>query len=792
MTDGGRIIGFIESVTDRGIAGWALQPGGAGPLQLSLLIDGAASEVFFACDQPREDVWGSRADLHAVCGHGPLLGFNVAIPAGGFDGASHRFDLVTLAGASAGLVVIGKPRDWDKVFEFPRHVVVGRARPEPEMGCIHGWVYLLDRLTGAMRVGNTLAVAGPEGWRGHVAADGVRPDVAADRGCAPECGFNFDVAGLFPGGVRGEFRFSVLPEGLELPQGAVGMAWAGVAPVVVEVVEVVEALPEVVVSTDDPDNPDDPDDGRLAFSGMPRGALFGIGARLAGMRAGLAVRPAVGGARQYASDPEHTVSLEFDRDYYLQTYRDVRAGGMDPVLHYVRTGWHEGRRPAAWFDTAYYLEANPDIREAGVNPFWHYLVIGRREGRAALREGGYRREVIEGLAGEGAAGPASALTLVAGYLEGCVRAACAGRAGLVVAVGGAGVAERLDFAGLGYGYLHLAAGEGGLVRLALDGVALGMARLEVLAGVLGRVGVRERRMVVHSLVGFDVAGLAGLRAGGGDVFWLDDFSALCAGGRLLRNDVAFCGAPGAESDACRVCVHGERRAAHLADVRRLFGAGGFAVVAPSGAAGEVWREAGVFEGPVMVRAPAVVVETSRRESLVAAEAWGSVGYPVRVAFAGSAQAGDGWAMFRALVERVGRLGCYRFFHLLDPGVVPQDSGQIEPLRVAGEGAADEVVLARHLVDLVLILPGGPEMFSGAALAALAAGADIVTLAGSGHAADAVMESGRGIVAADEAALGDLFESLRAVEYVRWRVGEGASAGGVVSDGMYAAVLGASA
>ncbi len=41
----------------------------------------------------------------------------------------------------------------------------------------------------------------------------------------------------------------------------------------------------------------------------------------------------------------------FDRDYYLNTYRDVAKAGMDPVEHYVRYGANEGRNPRADFDT---------------------------------------------------------------------------------------------------------------------------------------------------------------------------------------------------------------------------------------------------------------------------------------------------------------------------------------------------------------------------------------------------------------------------------------------------------
>lgn len=71
----------------------------------------------------------------------------------------------------------------------------------------------------------------------------------------------------------------------------------------------------------------------------------------------------------------------FDPAYYLLRYRDCRLADVDPLWHFVRYGWKEGRNPSANFDTEYYLKANPDVRQAGINPLVHYLRYGQREGR---------------------------------------------------------------------------------------------------------------------------------------------------------------------------------------------------------------------------------------------------------------------------------------------------------------------------------------------------------------------------------------------------------------------------
>ncbi len=48
---------------------------------------------------------------------------------------------------------------------------------------------------------------------------------------------------------------------------------------------------------------------------------------------------------------------------------------------FCRAGWRSGRNPNPYFDCAYYLAQNPDVRAAGVNPLLHYLLDGDREAR---------------------------------------------------------------------------------------------------------------------------------------------------------------------------------------------------------------------------------------------------------------------------------------------------------------------------------------------------------------------------------------------------------------------------
>ena len=70
-----------------------------------------------------------------------------------------------------------------------------------------------------------------------------------------------------------------------------------------------------------------------------------------------------------------------DESYYLIQAPDVHEAGADPIDHFCRHGWREGRRPNACFDPAWYRELYladaPDV-----NPLVHYIRKGRRPAAA--------------------------------------------------------------------------------------------------------------------------------------------------------------------------------------------------------------------------------------------------------------------------------------------------------------------------------------------------------------------------------------------------------------------------
>ncbi len=71
----------------------------------------------------------------------------------------------------------------------------------------------------------------------------------------------------------------------------------------------------------------------------------------------------------------------FDSGWYAETYPDVAASGLLPVLHYLRAGAAKGYSPSPRFDAAFYLAQNSDVAQSKVNPLLHYINHGQHENR---------------------------------------------------------------------------------------------------------------------------------------------------------------------------------------------------------------------------------------------------------------------------------------------------------------------------------------------------------------------------------------------------------------------------
>ena len=69
----------------------------------------------------------------------------------------------------------------------------------------------------------------------------------------------------------------------------------------------------------------------------------------------------------------------FDIEYYLANNEDVKKAKMNPIKHYLKFGWKEGRNPSEKFDGNEYLDQRPDVRVSGICPLVHYIKFGIKD-----------------------------------------------------------------------------------------------------------------------------------------------------------------------------------------------------------------------------------------------------------------------------------------------------------------------------------------------------------------------------------------------------------------------------
>lgn len=516
--------------------------------------------------------------------------------------------------------------------------------------------------------------------------------------------------------------------------------------------------------------------------------------------------------------PRTLIAAEFDAAYYLENNEDVRLSDMDPFEHFLLHGADELRNPNAWFDTGFYVRTNADVVDAEVNPFWHYLAHGKAEGRQPAPRRQAERAVLAQAVPAAArwiGTPPGDPPLAPEVLRAMLADRLADTAGLTLSVshdrythsvGGVQILvadEQAAFNGRNEVYLHIAPamprlmlappGDAPLIHLTIDGAHCGLTTYgdlaQALAG-LAPVLPSVRRFVVHCLLGHQVDPLIALHAAIGPadaVFWANDYEAVCVGYNLLRNDVAFCGGPPPGSMACRVCIYGEDRDEHLAQVGRLFAAVPFHVVAPSQAALAVWDAARLPHVSVQVHEYVRIRPGATRYGLLGASPRGTPDNPVRVGFVGFAAANKGWPAFVHLAGAIGGLASYRLFHFTALAPDPPLPGVETVLTKVSAGARGAMTdaLAAASIDLVLVLSPWPETFCLVAYEAVAAGADVIALPVNGNVADMVLARGRGLVMPDTAAITEFFTSEAAIAYVRLCGDQGSEMGHLESRGMTA-------
>lgn len=72
----------------------------------------------------------------------------------------------------------------------------------------------------------------------------------------------------------------------------------------------------------------------------------------------------------------------FDETWYKEHCPNIEKTTLTPVEHYLVVGYKLGINPSASFDGNRYLKQYDDVYQEGINPLLHYILHGQHEGRA--------------------------------------------------------------------------------------------------------------------------------------------------------------------------------------------------------------------------------------------------------------------------------------------------------------------------------------------------------------------------------------------------------------------------
>ena len=491
----------------------------------------------------------------------------------------------------------------------------------------------------------------------------------------------------------------------------------------------------------------------------------------------------------------------FDEAFYLTAYPDVAQSKVDPLWHFITTGWKEGRNPCAEFSTTYYLQSNHDVVEAGINPFWHYIVAGKLEGRPKSHPGGYKAEKLSSLLSLEQVfiycknsniipelldvGKVEDL-LVKSKTENINQLAISiGQDHYIKISGGTQLCIQREAvlaadAGVLYVNAHpwqplpfLANEEiaDPLLCLILAGEDIGVCHASTLTSAIDRVRnlfLGNINLIIHSLLGHSVLWVKQLAKSIGNRrswLWLHDFFTLCPSFTLQRNTISYCGAPAQKSNACLICVYSEERITHVSRIQSLLAEIEFTVVSPSEVTKAFWLKKMDFPADRVIVVPHVDLKWFERETPL--EMLRDT--PITIGFMGAPVYHKGWNTFESLAKA---LAHDPRFHFLYFGHYKLPLSGVETVNVHVT-AQDEFAMTRAIskcqVDFVIHWPSCPETFSFTTHEAIAAGAYVLTNSISGNVAATVARTAMGAILEDEQALNEFFiggEASRIVDLIR--------------------------
>ena len=484
----------------------------------------------------------------------------------------------------------------------------------------------------------------------------------------------------------------------------------------------------------------------------------------------------------------------FDADYYLAQYPDVKDSKLDPLVHYLTVGWKVGYNPNSDFDTTFYLNSNPDVKANKVEPFYHYLTIGKNERRNAKHPGGDKVKFLESLHSwdktVAQIAPIPGKIKTKRCLVEALQTFNIEKAGGVVFsfshnkfnenIGGIQVCiseESKILSANNFIYINISPAQYSSLLadchrewvgdLIINNQDIGSYREDDILDAL-RTTLRldgKLFLIIHALHGHKIPFI--VRCGlelkiSKTFFWIHDYFSLCPSSHFLRNNITYCHGPNPQSQACAICIYGEKRDTHLEEVADLFEALPIHVLAPSQHALNLWQTKNSFKYlSAQVHEHRRIIYLQKREQLSP-----DTDRQLKIAYLGLPVAHKGWLVFSEVVHLFRKDPRYDFFHF---GYHQDKTCQVKFEKVRVDCAnitAMTDALRAHEIHAVFVWSDLPETYSIVMYEAFAAGVPVVTIKESGNIAAQVSQNGLGVIFNNKHDLLSAMQSNQLIESIR--------------------------
>lgn len=474
----------------------------------------------------------------------------------------------------------------------------------------------------------------------------------------------------------------------------------------------------------------------------------------------------------------------FDPIFYLINNEDVRRADLDPLWHYVRYGWKEGRNPSLDFPLANYELSNLIL--INKNPIIYFL-DSQKKYRGLPLNNSIINEDINYEDKQTTIGNVGKVEFFSSDFEKVklIFDSYNHFSNLIMAISHdnfieniGGVQSVLNFEkqGLikaGFDQLHIfpkipidrigKVDNNLIVGINFNGKFLGYIYFAELEQLLNKSG-KLKRIVIHHTLGFNLREIERLLPFSKEIpiYWIHDYYAICESYHLIKGTMEHCGAPPLDSNACMICKYGDSRVPHYIEFNTFFESNKLIFVTPSSFTFENWKKKSNFLVESGIVIPLINLEPDNRTVKFNKN-------EIRIGFPGFPMQQKGWKTWLRLVSQVVPKRNYRFFHFSFVEGVPGNYTRVFVKPTLENLFPMKEKLMENQIEVALLWSTVPETYCISMFEAIAAGCFIITNNESGNVKDFIEANPEhGVVLANEDELLYIFNNEMVYELLSKR------------------------